>query len=387
MKKYYIYLLLLLCSCSENNRIFEAENIIHIDVEKSDKEYARYASKLVKSVSYIPLQTTNDCLIGQITKLIYAKDLIYIYDIQSNKLYQFDKNGQFLRSIGAIGQGPGEYIRIQSFDVNQINGNISIYCQIKQSILEYTHDGNLVKVEKIGLVIGDFIYYENRYLFYCSWLPNNKVFHETYPLQYRLVGMSENIVTDKFLEYKYNDYLSNTIYAASYNVFYQTNENVMLYEQATNMVYSLNGNDAIATYAVDFIKYNTPFDVFSTEATKGKIDDLKNAKICRLSHFFETDSFIFIRFIYFENIYFNSIYFKESKKIINLGPIWINDIDNISMPNIEGTLSNNRLIGSFEAHSFYQMITHNTREVSQNLIDLSKSGDESDNPIICIIQF
>jgi hypothetical protein len=57
------------------------------------------------------------------------------------------------------------------------------------------------------------------------------------------------------------------------------------------------------------------------------------------------------------------------------------------MPHIVGVLPNNRLIGSFEALSFYQMITHNTREVSQKLIEMSKSGDESDNPIICIIQF
>jgi hypothetical protein len=46
----------------------------------------------------------------------------------------------------------------------------------------------------------------------------------------------------------------------------------------------------------------------------------------------------------------------------------------------------NALTGYFHAASFYEMIKHNAN-VPKHLIELSNIGDESDNPVICIVEF
>jgi hypothetical protein len=65
--------------------------------------------------------------------------------------------------------------------------------------------------------------------------------------------------------------------------------------------------------------------------------------------------------------------------------VWMNDIDNIAMPFIVAA-KDNALIGYFNAASFYEMINHSDN-VPKHLIELSNIGNESDNPIICIIEF
>jgi hypothetical protein len=385
---YILFLLLAMLACSEEGRIFNADKILRIGVEESDinKEYIGHASKLIDSVTYIPLETTQECLISEITKLIFADKFIYICDKNTNSLYQFDINGRFVRQIGQIGQGSNEYIRINSFDVNKKNGNISIYCEIKQSIFEYDYTGEHIKVEKIGLVISDFIYYKEHYLFYCSWFPNDKIFDKTFPVQYRLVSIHDGKVNEQYLEYKYNEYLSKTVYASSSNGLYEYNGNIMLIERATNTIYKIEHDTISPIYAVDFGKYNIPFDMFSPKASKAKIDELVNLNLCSLSKFYETNDLMYIRYSisHYNRLVCNSIFLKKSKEMINIGPLWINDIDNIAMPSIIAA-TDDVLIGYFEAPVFYNMVKNNNRDVSKYLIELAKIGDESDNPIICVV--
>jgi hypothetical protein len=378
-------------ACSGEERIFNADKILHVGIEQSDfnKEYMEHASKLIDSVSYIPLETTQECLIGEIYKLIFTDNFIYICDKKTNSLYQFDINGRFVRKIGQVGQGPGEYIKVCNFDVNKKNGNISIYCEIKQTIFEYDYTGELMKVEKIGLVINDFTYYKDHYLFYCSRFPNRNIFNQTFPIQYRLVSIYNGKVNEQYLKYEYNEYLTKTVYASNNSEgLYRFNENVMLIELPTNTIYKIEQNRILPIYAVDFGKYNIPFDMFSPEASKAKIDELPDAQICRLRKFCETNDMIYIQYAvsHYKRLVCASIFLKKTGEIINLGPVWFNDMDNIAMPAII-TAIDDALIGYFNAYIFYDMVKHNDREVPKHLIELGKTVNESDNPVIGVVRF
>jgi hypothetical protein len=398
VKRVIIYsLFLIIIACSEKKQqLSDTEKVLHFDVEEfsnidinnfNGEKYEEHASKSIKPpiASYIPLQTTSECLIGEITKLIYTDQYIYIWDVISNKLYQFDTTGQFMRQIGQMGEGPNRYVKICAFDVNKENGNISIYCERKTSIIEYNCNGEIVKVEKTGLVISDFAYYKDHYLFYCNRFYNEPIFKKTYPIQYRLVSFRNNVINEQYLEYKYRDYLSNTVYSSNRIGFYMLNEYLMLVEPQTNIIYKIEQNKVVPVYALDFGKYNMPFDIFSTEISNKEIDALSSANLCRLFNFYETDDLIYIRCSINDPL-FSSIYLKKTGEVINLGFWWMNINDNIAMPTIVAA-TNDALIGYYDADTFCFIVKRDRDKVSGYLIELANNIKEDDNPIICIAKF
>jgi len=62
------------------------------------------------NVDFVPLETNDSCLIGQIFKVCYANDKIVVLDRNKSKqIFLFDKNGKFINLVGKTGGGPKEY--------------------------------------------------------------------------------------------------------------------------------------------------------------------------------------------------------------------------------------------------------------------------------------
>jgi hypothetical protein len=79
-----------------------------IDLEKSLNNFKSIPlSEIGKKILYIPLETKDDCIIRKIDQIAFSDSFIFISD--SRKLLQFKRNGKFVRQIGSIGRGPGEY--------------------------------------------------------------------------------------------------------------------------------------------------------------------------------------------------------------------------------------------------------------------------------------
>jgi hypothetical protein len=79
---------------------------------------------LIKKKEYIKLDASaDDFLFKTISKIKICDNRIFILDIITNKLIVFDINGKGIGQVGRIGQGPGEYIHIHEFDVDN-SGNI-----------------------------------------------------------------------------------------------------------------------------------------------------------------------------------------------------------------------------------------------------------------------
>ena len=74
---------------------------------------------ITDSVNFIPLETKEECLIGNPDKYKVVKDRIYVADMKAtNSLYVFNINGKFLNKYSSHGKGPQEFAgRINDFDV------------------------------------------------------------------------------------------------------------------------------------------------------------------------------------------------------------------------------------------------------------------------------
>ncbi|PKO98453.1 MAG: hypothetical protein CVU13_09855 [Bacteroidetes bacterium HGW-Bacteroidetes-8] len=111
------------CNPSSNNnaaalKIIDIENSINtIQVVK--------LSEVANSIEYIPLETSDSILIGNISKIVCENNKIYVSD-NSDKLFVFDREGMHLRTLNRKGRGPGEYVVLRSFKVDDVTGNILV---------------------------------------------------------------------------------------------------------------------------------------------------------------------------------------------------------------------------------------------------------------------
>lgn len=83
-------------------------------------------SKLFEVVDLIKLEEADDALFRTITQLKVIDNKVYILDMMSNKILCFNIDGTFNRVLCAVGQGPGEYTQLTSFDVDSQSGSLIV---------------------------------------------------------------------------------------------------------------------------------------------------------------------------------------------------------------------------------------------------------------------
>ena len=66
--------------------------------------------ELVKDATLVPLETTDDCLLGDLEKIYESDGRLYIQDMKGTTIFVFDISGKFLYKIERLGEGPEEYL-------------------------------------------------------------------------------------------------------------------------------------------------------------------------------------------------------------------------------------------------------------------------------------
>lgn len=100
--------LILFCSCSEKKL-----EVVSIDL----KNCVAPAEMFEPDFEIIPLETTEESLIGEIGKVILHDSCFFVEDNTQKAILIFDWKGKYINKISRLGRGPGEYVNILDFDV------------------------------------------------------------------------------------------------------------------------------------------------------------------------------------------------------------------------------------------------------------------------------
>ena len=113
MKKLIFFVgILLLVSCNSKTK---KQNVNDILVAEAIGEYHLLDMDMfVDTIIYIPLETTDSILLGEIQQLIVENNKIIVTDGNSCKV--FGINGSYLYDIGKRGEGPEEFLLVRSLD-------------------------------------------------------------------------------------------------------------------------------------------------------------------------------------------------------------------------------------------------------------------------------
>ncbi|MDR0995557.1 MAG: 6-bladed beta-propeller [Tannerella sp.] len=90
------------------------------------------------SLKLLPLQTTDSCLIKNISELLFEKDCILV--VHDNRCSVFGTDGKYLNDIGRKGDGPQEYLSIGN--VFYRDGNVRIFDNGRHRLLTFSRKGN-----------------------------------------------------------------------------------------------------------------------------------------------------------------------------------------------------------------------------------------------------
>lgn len=142
---FVIYLLALFFSCKEDSFMYiseeEAQDTINVDYDFLYREDSLFFSQIIDSINYIPIPTSDDFLIGEISRFFVVDSMFLILDKKiTHSLFAFSKSKKYKRQINAHGSGPSEYLNPCYVLYDAEKEEFGVYCNIKQELYYYGKD-------------------------------------------------------------------------------------------------------------------------------------------------------------------------------------------------------------------------------------------------------
>ena len=141
--------MLLVClgilACNRSPNLIKEDYPKHVQLarfQNPDGEISKLSS-VAKSIRYIPLETTEDCLIGLARSINPTSDGVLI--AFKNAIYYFGNDGKYRSKIDHIGKGPGEYLRILPQYIHDIKNQEVVLPDNRQALLCFDYSGKLLR--------------------------------------------------------------------------------------------------------------------------------------------------------------------------------------------------------------------------------------------------
>ncbi len=151
--------------------------LIKIDLTKYDLSDMQIgdADMFIDTMWYVPLETSDRCLIGETQKMEFDDSSFFVLDRYNAKgVFRFSLNGSFLNRIGQSGKGPGEYNEVTDFSL--IDNKVAIYDQQTNKMSFYSKDGVFLYEKIMPFLFSQFVYCQpNSFYFYTFSAFNNHI--------------------------------------------------------------------------------------------------------------------------------------------------------------------------------------------------------------------
>lgn len=155
MYKWYVCWMLGLFFCLSCTEKQKHDGAFAPDLLNEAEESVRY-SQFVDNLEYLPLETSDECLIGKIKDVYVGRDYMFVLDSRMQAVWMFDRKGYYLGKICRPGSGPGEYGNVQQFEVDEANKQIVLLDIWTNKLLFYDWGGRFLKDVRLEVRAMDF---------------------------------------------------------------------------------------------------------------------------------------------------------------------------------------------------------------------------------------
>lgn len=379
MKKilYIVVILIVFFSCKEEktDNTFKYQIVIdNIEKEVSFKE-------IVKEYQYIKLETNDECLLGDIKKMLFYKDRIYIL---SGGVYCFDMKGNFLFAINNKGMGPADYIRIDEMSIDA--DKIYLYDNLRWRILSFDcNSGILLGSFKLPYSVPQVVVVNNN-LFIDRSHFENKYFKGNERIFVSRIDKPDQINRYFFPEKRFE--------IDAENQFAEYNGQVYFKDLFYNKIYKIHEDSIENLFSIDCERNNLSEEEINLLIEEGRFtsEAIRNkGKANNLKYLYENENFIISQLSLGDKIT-TIIFDKKSNKHIAFEEV---KCELYQIPPVEFIAVYNDFF--CKAVPAYVLYTNN--QASKNRVILESSNPEynnqkiynsaqiQDNPIIAMYRF
>lgn len=361
MKKKHLYIaisiILAFNACQEKQ---EKSNVELLTISVDIKEDALPVSSIAASVKYIPL--SNKTLIKDVKNLKFDKNgNIYISDSSGNGIFKFDNSGNFIQQISHKGQGPGEYIKINDFDIDGDNLIIN-----DSRLLYFDLNGNFLKTKSLDI----------KYSYFATH--NDSI--------YESAGRTmATLIDGKIEHYSFDQPGCCLLY--NHQTHFTKNNNSIYWEDCYNdTIYQIFKGKPEPFCYINFKDLKMPSDITIDDAI---FENTKVDRYCTDVSFFRISNNL-ISFVFNLNKSIKQGLFDREKNKSYVFSYLKNDLDYIPIFSIVQAISGNKIYfitSGVTIFNQYNNLKNNKTEEDQaqaSIIEkkIGKIPDEMDNPVI-----
>ena len=129
----------------------------------------------VDVVRYVPLETKDNVLIGNIDKLFFYENRIFVVDMfKSKSVFIFNDEGQFINKISRFGYKIDEYRSFRDVELDKKTKQLVLYDRNGGKMLFFDLDGEFIRTQRLSFRFLNFKIFPNgNYLFYVDTYAND----------------------------------------------------------------------------------------------------------------------------------------------------------------------------------------------------------------------
>lgn len=131
--------------------------------------------ELYDTIRYVPLETTNANLLSEFTDIFLFDSLWAVIDMPvglDRRISLFSSEGQFLTSFSNPGEGPGQFLKVESLWYDDQARRIEVLAVLAQKLLFFDIDGQWLGEQRLPASFSQFVKSgQERYWFYASNQP------------------------------------------------------------------------------------------------------------------------------------------------------------------------------------------------------------------------
>lgn len=300
----FIILAFVMCiSCGSYNTATMYADADTISIDGATRCDSLIFSDFFKAPKVVLLETKPECVVQNIRSLEIYKEDIYILDDRANKLYIFDGNGKFKRTISSPGRGHGEYMKLADFSIDRTKEVIYLLDEATDEILKFSLD-DYKFLSSIKAVQNGYLTYSMQEIGGKIYLNRSSVLEkEKYEL--REIDERNGKQVGKFL--KSDDYNNGWNFPLSleHSNFYSKNSQSPKYIGLfSNLIMNVTADGVSAAYIVDSRKFVNKDEVLMMQRiAEGKLEKIdfsgiySQKRIHQISRFIESPSKVFFQYL------------------------------------------------------------------------------------------
>ena len=277
-------------------------------------------SQVINDFELIPLETTDESLIGYIDKIEFFDDKIYILDSHyASCIFIFSKEGRFLSKLSRKGRGPGEFIYPMSVAIDQ-RGAILVLDANLGKLLKY-NISDLSFIEEVPLPavppLMSFAIDEESDWYY-FFKPTNR--NTPGDLHHFIISDNMGNIISKDVSKPY----SGGFLYGGHSLFHKFGGNIYGFTHYSNKIYEFNKDVITLKYTLKFGEYAFPEEDFFKQFVNhnGRSEFYKevdgdHSKWIKFMYVSQSNDFLVASYQSIRN-YYLGVFDKNTNKSINV---------------------------------------------------------------------